>query len=253
VEESSVDWHTRFEQQAVWTKPLRDYLFNQIGLARAGKVLEVGCGTGAVLVDVKTRCEASPFGLDLNFDHLALASIHASRSRLLQADAYSTPFPTASFDITFCHYLLLWIEDPIQVLTEMRRITRPGGHVLALAEPDYGGRMDYPFELETLGTWQKESLRNQGADPRIGRQLAKFFVQAGLVNVQTGLLGGEWKIPPSSAGWTSEWEILEHDLQYLVQPPSQAQVEALKEVEKKAQADGSRILFVPTFYAWGRK
>jgi len=74
----------------------------------------------------------------------------------------------------------------------MARITRPGGAVLALAEPDYGGRIDYPIKLAQMGKWQIESLRLQGADPLMGRKLATIFNSAGFDSVETGVLGGQW-------------------------------------------------------------
>ena len=251
---SSIDWHNRFLHQAAWTKPLRDYIFKQIRLERASLILEVGCGTGVLLQDLENRCAATLFGLDLNSDHLAGASQHTPRSHLLQSDARLIPFPSDAFDITFCHFLLLWIKHPLHVIKEMARVTRPGGHVLALAEPDYGGRIDYPFELGLMGTWQQESLRKQGADPLIGRQLADIFIQAGLGNIQTGLLGGEWKSANAGIDWTSEWEILEHDLSYLPQDKDKAtQLDMLKDIDKISQESGIRVLYVPTFYAWGRR
>lgn len=116
---SSVDWHNRFLHQAAWTKPLRDYIFNQIGVERASLILEVGCGTGVLLQDLENCCTANCFGLDLNADHLAGASQHTPGSHLLQSDSRLIPFPTGLFDITFCHFLLLWIKHPLQVIHEM--------------------------------------------------------------------------------------------------------------------------------------
>ena len=90
----------------------------------------------------------------------------------------------AAFDITFCHFLLLWVQHPLQALSEMQRVTRPGGFVLALAEPDYDHRLDTPASLTLLGRWQAESLRRQGADPGIGARLADLFRQTGLQIVE---------------------------------------------------------------------
>lgn len=247
-----IDWHQRFRQQATWTKPLRDYLFNQASLASARRVLEVGCGTGVVLSELEQNYVGSLFGLDLDLGLLSKAVHHTSHTYLLQSDGHAIPFPKDAFDITFCHFLLLWVKEPIQVVSEMARITRPGGHIMALAEPDYGGRIDYPVELEQVGLWQRNSLRLQGAEPYLGRQLADIFTKAGVKDVQTGVLGGEWK-GDSTEDWISEWSVVEQDLKWLKNDESLAQLESLKHLNRESRKAGVRVLYVPTFYAWGRK
>ena len=46
-----MDWHARYTQQANWTAQTRRYLYEKAGLSKTARVLEPGCGTGAVLVD----------------------------------------------------------------------------------------------------------------------------------------------------------------------------------------------------------
>ncbi len=171
-----MDWHARYTQQARWTKNLRAYLFEKAGLRRAQRVLEVGCGTGAILSDLEIP--ASLHGLDLSRAALAEARVHAPGAILVRADALSLPYADFTFDITFCHFLLLWVRDPLQAAREMARATRPNGFVLALAEPDHTARMDKPDSLAPLGRWQTESLRAQGADVPFGARLAETFARA---------------------------------------------------------------------------
>ena len=52
-----MNWHLRYIQQANWTRELREYLFQRTGMATAERVLEVGCGTGAILGEVRTDDE----------------------------------------------------------------------------------------------------------------------------------------------------------------------------------------------------
>jgi hypothetical protein len=130
----------------------------------------------------------------------------------------------------------------------MCRVARPGGWVLALAEPDYGGRVDYPVELATLGRWQAESLRQQGADSEMGRKLAGIFTRAGLKHVETGVMGGEWKHPDLPGEVNLEWAVLESDLAGKI---SLQDIQNMKQMDVAARQNGERVLFVPTFYAWG--
>jgi ubiquinone/menaquinone biosynthesis C-methylase UbiE len=257
------DWHKRFTLQAQWTRDLRAYLFTRVRLEEARRVLEVGCGTGAILADLWGTIEESMhptgvktnqqiFGLDINIAYLRAAMRNYPQTGLTLGNAFSLPYPSNCFDLTLCHFLLLWVSDPLQVLFEMVRVTRPGGAVLALAEPDYGGRIDYPPELSQLGILQTQSLQKQGADPLIGRKLRCIFQQTGLRSVETGVLGGQWLGPPDWDAWESEWSVLQSDLNKTPEIINKSEVQKLKVLERSAYQLGERILFVPTFYAWGK-
>lgn len=243
-----MNWHVRYQQQARWTETLRAYLFDKAGLAAAGRILELGCGTGALLENLPVKPGAAIHGADWNLSAVMEASNHAPGASLLCADGHFLPYPDSAFDLAFCHYLLLWVKDPGQVLAEMRRVTRVGGAVLALAEPDYGGRIDYPPALEQLGRWQAESLLRQGADPQMGRKLAGLFAGAGLRQVETGILGGEWR-ESTLMERNLEWDVLQADLAGHL--PAQ-DIEKMRNLEETAWRTGQRVLFVPTFFAWGR-
>ena len=241
-----MNWHARYTQQANWTRKLRTYLFKRTEMGKAGRVLEVGCGTGAVLIGVQTP---SLHGLDIQFASLTKARVHAPAARLTCGDGLSLPYADHSFDITFCHYFLLWVADPLRALLEMKRITLEGGHVLALAEPDYGARVDEPAALAMLGSWQAESLKRQGANPSLGGRLGELFYRARIELVETGAIEPRENEALSSAEWELEWAVLENDLKGIV--PAD-QVWRLKTLDAQARERGERLLHVPTYFAWGR-
>jgi SAM-dependent methyltransferase len=247
----SIDWHDRYLQQARWTQDMRAYLYAQTGLDGASRILDLGCGTGALFGEILARSEASLYGLDRCWAHLKLIPPKTGLY-LTQGDAHQTPYTDNYFDITLCHFTLLWVANPAQVVCEMARITRPGGAVLALAEPDYGGRIDYPIKLAQMGKWQIESLRSQGADPLMGRKLATIFNSAGFDSVETGVLGGQWSGQADLESWQAEWEIFEHDIKLLSEPDKIAERLRIKELDKTAWETGQRVLFVPTLYAMGK-
>lgn len=241
----SGDWHHRYVQQAGWTAQTRRYLFEKAGLSDLSRVLEPGCGTGAVLSDCPAGFLA---GIDWDRAALNIAGQAAPRAHLACADALSLPFPQGEFDACVCHFFLLWV-DAERALAEMMRITRPGGWIIALAEPDYGGRIDRPIELAELGRLQGQALENQGADPLMGRKLAGLFARAGLQEVLTGIIGGEWSTRGLADGWEQEWAALESDLSGQISPEKLGE---LRRIDAAAWEHGERILFVPTFYALGR-
>lgn len=241
-----MDWHARYLQQATWTRDLRAYLFDKAGLSNARRVLEVGCGTGAILRDLPTS--ASLHGLDLDPAALAQCRIHASNATLVRGDGLFLPYPDEIFDILYCHYFLLWVSDPVQAVREMKRVTRINGHILALAEPDYSSRVDKPDELKILGEWQRESLKRQGADPGFGSRLAETFFQAEIELLETGTIRGAGN-EASVNEREMEWAVLKADLAGYV--PDE-EIQKMKLLDEQAWARGERILHVPTYFAWGR-
>jgi len=244
-----MDWHQRYSQQARWTKDLRRYLYARASIESARRILDIGCGTGVLAAELFEVCKAKIYGLDITRNHLDLATRNAPEAVLIQGDAHALPFRTGAFDLAFCHFVLLWVADPLRVVRAMARVVLPGGAVLALAEPDYGGRIDHPPELAVLGEGQSQSLRRQGADPEMGRKLAGIFHLAGLTAIETGVLGGQWRSGPSPKEWDSEWRVMEHDLKGY--PGEAIDTSSLKALDWSAWQNGERVLFVPTFYALG--
>jgi ubiquinone/menaquinone biosynthesis C-methylase UbiE len=240
--------HQRFLQQARWTEGNRRSCYTQLNFLRTKRVLEVGCGSGVITSDLHHYTPGNIYGLDIRQDFLGQAQKTDVGTRFIQGDALSLPFKDNTMDSVICHFFLLWMKQPDQALAEMRRVTRRGGCVVALAEPDYGGRIDYPSQLIELGRLQGTALQAQGADINTGRKLAALFHQGGFKNVQAGLLGGLWKEPPSADTWQSEWTMLVTDLKETV---SSGELEDLRRLDAVAWQNGERILFVPTFFAWG--
>jgi len=242
-------WHKRFQQQAQWTHALRWNLYERLNLRRARRVLEVGCGTGVLTSELRRALPGFIHGLDLDERPLRFGKTLDPDGSYACGDGHWLPFPALTFELCLCHYLLLWVKDPSRVLAEMRRVTRREGWVLVLAEPDYGGRIDYPPSLALLAEAQRDSLRRQGACPEMGRRLAALLSASGLRSVQIGVLGGEWGRPPSSEEWAQEWEVLEADLGDSI--PA-ARREELRQKDRSAWLGGERVLFVPTFYGLGQ-
>ena len=247
-------WHARFQQQASWTRQARQYLLQRVGLSAMGRVLEVGCGTGAVLIELAESFGGRLHGLDIRPEYLHLTRSTVPGVFLAQGDAHYLPYAEGSFEATCCHFLLLWVRNPGTVVSEMKRVTQSGGAVLLMAEPDYGGRIDHPPELAILGNWQSRALHKAGANPSIGRELAGLLSQNGLVGIEWGVLGGSWSDPPEEQDWEMEWQVLRADLEQMptLPPDETARLDALQELDRHAWGRRERVLFVPTFYAWGR-
>jgi ubiquinone/menaquinone biosynthesis C-methylase UbiE len=252
-----MDWHSRFLQQAQWTADLRRYIINRIGVSPTWRILEVGCGTGAVLEIfpeitgeiIAETPRTSLFGLDINKNFLLQAQIYRPTAFLIQGDAVTLPFKSGCFDLIFCHFLLLWINNPLQALREMIRLVRPNGWFAAFAEPDYGGRIDFPTQLIPLGQMQANSLTRQGADPLLGRRIKALFHQSELIEIETGVLGANWRDTDSKLELENEWTVFRSDLENTL---NQEELDRYESIDRNARMSGERVLFVPTFYGLGR-
>ena len=93
------------------------------------------------------------------------------------------------------------------------------------------------------------SLKQQGADPLLGRKLRMLFSQAGLSNIESGILGARWSAEFNLEAQDLEWDVTQQDL---MQVMTKKELSSLKEIDRKARLVGERVLFVPTFYAVGQ-
>lgn len=251
-----MDWHRRYLQQAQWTRDLRTYLFKKAGLDEASHVrtaapqgaslvLEVGCGTGAILSELPIHI--SRHGLDLDLAALVQCRVHVASASFVQGNALELPYTNEIFDIVYCHFLLLWVANPLQALLEMKRVTKRGAYIIAFAEPDYTARLDQPRELVPLGEWQTEALRRQGADPSLGARLADLFFRAGIEILETGTIQNAGQ-DPSPDEWEIEWAVIESDIAGYISPD---EIQKMKKLDQQARARRERRLYVPTYFAWG--
>jgi SAM-dependent methyltransferase len=244
---SMVDWHKRFQEQAGWTVQIQKRFFEITRFSGNLKILDTGSGTGALFPNFMMESIDSPFGVDIHLPSLEFAKKNNPSALLVQADGFSLPFKPGSFDIALCHFTLLWVDNPLQFIAEMIRTVKNNGWVAALGEPDHSSRLDYPDDLVELGAAQTQSLIDQGADIIMGRKLAGIFARSGLTDITVGILGAEWKpFNPINQG---EWDVLQNDLE---KSATSQDIKTILKAEESTRKNGSRVLFVPTFYAWGK-
>jgi 2-polyprenyl-3-methyl-5-hydroxy-6-metoxy-1,4-benzoquinol methylase len=96
-------------------------------------IVDVGCGIGRALpaLCVAAGDEGMVIGIDVTPEMLTVASVQfAGQSRLLLADARHLPLPTSSVDAVFAAGLIQHLPEPTAGLTELARITRPGGRLI---------------------------------------------------------------------------------------------------------------------------
>jgi ubiquinone/menaquinone biosynthesis C-methylase UbiE len=214
VKFSISDWHKRFQQQSTWTQDFRSYLFRNIITEKNLKFLEVGSGTGVITEQLTKLDHSLVCGLDISLERVQFAQKYDPMSCFSAADGLHLPFPDESFNVTCCHYYLMWTPSPMDALAEMVRVTITSGHIAVLAEPDYKRRNDLPEACLEIGTAQYRSLQMQGANPDIGGKLKELFQQLSL-NIEEAGIYQSGSILGEKESIRQEIAVLRNDLSYL--------------------------------------
>lgn len=244
----------RLERQAARTAALRHPLYRKARLAGARRLLDVGCGNGAVTRELARLGRGQVIAVDHDAKMVAAASeaLKGLRNVVVRpADAQALPFPDAHFDRVVCNLLLMWLSDPGRAVAEMARVLRPGGALLASMEPDYGGKIHWPESPIVDQIFQGEMIRRKGGDPHAGRKLRKWFVAAGLTT-EVGLSN------PRIPDCEEDLEAYHHERDFyrraLLQGGlTEAQVAAWEREYVESLRANVQLNYLPLFYAIGRK
>ncbi len=115
---------------------VEDALLSLVPGQDAGRLLDIGTGTGRVL-ELLAHHISQGIGVDASKAMLALARSRLARADLTHcsvrlADMYRLPLQEGSFDIAVLQMVLHYAEDPPGVLAEAGRVLRPGGHLLVV-------------------------------------------------------------------------------------------------------------------------
>jgi len=105
----------------------RDIL-DQLRLGPGDRLLDVGCGGGLLLRDALATGAAAT-GLDHSPTMVELARRRAPGAEVVEGDAGQLPFPDGAFSAVSMSVVFFFLDDPVGVLRECRRVLQPGGRL----------------------------------------------------------------------------------------------------------------------------
>jgi ubiquinone/menaquinone biosynthesis C-methylase UbiE len=114
------------------------------------KVLDCGCGPGAISVGIAEAVGPAGHvtGVDFGESQIEVAKARARPNLTFRvASIYELPFEDGTFDLVFSHALFEHLAEPIRGVTEIRRVLRAGG-LAGLCGPDWGGFILSPTDDE---------------------------------------------------------------------------------------------------------
>ncbi|MGH8310004.1 MAG: class I SAM-dependent methyltransferase [Steroidobacteraceae bacterium] len=148
------------QAEAIW--PQEEALFARYGLGSECRIADIGCGTGEITVRLAAAYSRSEVvGVDLLEElvgharrrHAALAP----RARFEQGDAFELGLPSAYFDLVVCRHMTQLVPEPEKVLSELKRICKPGGWLHVLSE-DYGMLHMIPGAVDPDRLWHEGAI-----------------------------------------------------------------------------------------------
>ncbi len=234
------------DHQAKLTAPLRKHIYRIIGLPRLKKVVDVGCGTGIITREIAKR-GVSVIGVDSDPKAIERARSNYPDIEFYHVKKGTLPFPDKSFDLAFCHFVLMWQKDGAGFLREMARVVRKGGWIVVAAEPDFSGRVVFPDDNLT-GAMERATTK-MGGDPFCGGKLRALFLEAGL-DCEVGVWPSILKAPSDKEDFIAEWE---YYTEFLKDSDDAGLVNKALPEAQKADREGGRLVFLPLFFAYAWK
>jgi SAM-dependent methyltransferase len=172
-----------------YSRPLAEQFVDLVGVRRDDRVLDVGCGPGALTAPLVERCgPGSVAAVDPSPPFVAAARAGFPGVDVREAAAEALPFEADAFDVALAQLVVHFMADPVAGLREMGRVTRPGG-VVAASVWDNAGTTG-PLQVFWRAAQEVDpSAHDEGHLPG-GREghLAELATAAGLREVRSASL-----------------------------------------------------------------
>jgi ubiquinone/menaquinone biosynthesis C-methylase UbiE len=188
-----------------WSKTLAPLFIEFIGGIKEGhRVLDVGCGTGALTSTIADTTKASTVvGIDPSVGYIEYARSHNTHSHVSFeiGDAQQLPYDNGSFDCCVSSLMIQFVSDADTAAREMRRVTKKRGTVATCVWDNSGG-----MELAER-FWDAAIAVDPGAkrtgDRRYGSAsaLSDLWTAAGFADVETRALVITMEFPSFEDLW----------------------------------------------------
>jgi SAM-dependent methyltransferase len=150
------------------------------------RILDAGCGPGAITVGLAARVVPGEIiGVDQDSERIEQArrlaiSLELTNARFAVANIYALPFEDQTFDGAFMHAVVQHLHDPAAALREIHRVLRPGA-VVGMGDADLSLELLHPATPAMVRSMQlfSELRRVDGGTPDAGRRLRELLSLAG--------------------------------------------------------------------------
>lgn len=167
--------------------------------AAAGSFLDVGTGPGTVATVAAAR-GYDVMGVDAEESMIAAARRRHPELFFLEATLPDLPFPSARFDVVAAGFILNHVPDPALAVTELARVTAPGGAVAVTVWPPGRSPLRPMWEATLarsgVATYPADTIAAESLTERTPDGLAGLLAGAGLERVQASTPSWTFTIAP---------------------------------------------------------
>jgi ubiquinone/menaquinone biosynthesis C-methylase UbiE len=185
-----------------YSSPLAPQFADFAGIAAGQRVLDVGCGPGALTAELVRRLgPGTVSAVDPSEPFVAAAQERHPEVSVQRASAEELPFEDRAFDAALAQLVVHFMADPLGGLREMARVTREDGVVAACVWDHAGSRG--PLSLFWRAARELDpdvEDESQRAGAREGH-LAELFGEAGLHEIEEGALSVSVEHPTFEHWW----------------------------------------------------
>jgi SAM-dependent methyltransferase len=167
------------------------------------RVVDVGCGPGALTAELVARLGASEVvGADPSDTFVPAVRERLPEVEIRQAPAESLPFDDDAFDAALAQLVVHFMKDPAAGVGEMARVTRPGGVVAVCVWDHAGGRGPLSIFWDAVAEVDPDARDESSLTGSTEGQLEALLESGGLEDV----VGGEVTATRAYASFEDWWE-----------------------------------------------
>src|ERR1700720_4595863 len=127
-------WADRQQAQDILLKPVADILIDRARAKAGERIVDVGCGSGAIAIALAQEAGRSGHVLGIHISgpmlerarQIAPASLPVD---FVLADATVYPFDPASFDLLVSRFGVMFFAEPVRSFANLRRALKPSGRL----------------------------------------------------------------------------------------------------------------------------
>ena len=185
-----------------YTRLLAPLFAEFAGVSGGERVLDVGCGPGALTAELVRRLGADAVeAVDPSESFVAVVPERNPGVRVQLAAAEELPFADGGFDAALAQLVVHFMADPVAGLREMGRVVRPAGVVAACVWDHAGGRSPISVFWQAARADDPEIDDESGYSGAREGHLAELFFDAGLREVETDVLTVSLEQPSFEEWW----------------------------------------------------